>query len=78
MMGVVSGILWLFASQELRVAVIGCLLLAAGSFHVTGPLESLMGRGTAASVLESLLAVAGAAVAALQPRRVYARFQGQA
>ena len=36
---------WLAEGPDLRLAAIGLLLLAAGSFHVIGPLESVLGRG---------------------------------
>jgi hypothetical protein len=53
---------WQADGRNLRAAAIGCLLLAAGLFHVNGPLEGLLGRGLAANLLEGSLALLGAAI----------------
>jgi hypothetical protein len=58
-------IFWLANRRALQAAAIGCLLLAAGLFHVNGPLEGVLGRGLAATALEILLALIGAGILAV-------------
>jgi hypothetical protein len=64
---------WLANSGELRAAAIGCLLISAGLFHVTGPIEGVVGSGPVAFVLEVLLAVVGAALLAVVYWRLLTR-----
>ncbi len=63
---------WLADGNDLRAGAIGCLLLAAGFFHITGPIAGVLGRGLTASVLEGLLAAVGAAVLAVVYWRLFA------
>lgn len=56
---------WLADRRDLQAAAIGCLLLAAGLFHVSGPIEAVAGRGPAADVGEALLALIGATILAV-------------
>lgn len=62
---------WWGNSGAMRAGAIGCLLLAAGLFHVTGSMEAVMGRGTAADVAEGLLAAVGAGILAVVYWRLF-------
>lgn len=64
---------WLAEGPDLRMAAIGLLLLAAGSFHVIGPLESVLGRGLPADALEVLLGAVGLALLAVVYWRLFTR-----
>ncbi|MFN8466854.1 MAG: hypothetical protein U0X20_14975 [Caldilineaceae bacterium] len=62
---------WLAEGPDLRVAAIGLLLLATGSFHVIGPIESVLGRGMPADGFEVLLAAIGVALLAVVYWRLF-------
>ena len=64
---------WLAEGPDLRLATIGLLLLAAGSFHVIGPIERVLGRGLPADGLEVLLATVGVALLAVVYWRLFTR-----
>ena len=64
---------WLAEGPDLRVAAIGLLLLAGGSFHVIGPIERVLGRGLLADTLEIFLAAVGVALLAVVYWRLLTR-----
>jgi hypothetical protein len=64
---------WLAEGPDLRAAAIGLLLLAAGAFHVIGPVESILGRGRPADTVEVLLAAVGMALLGVVYWRLFTR-----